>query len=191
MKIVHSPLGCVHGRFQPPHLEHQEYILEAARRCDHLIVGITQPNIADLSACPEDPHRSDAKNNPLTFDERCIAIRLMLMANAISQDRFSFVQFPIENPTYLANVLPKNAICYTTIRDDWNLNKVSRLEQQGYTVEILWDKRSEKGITGTQIRELAANGNASWKKYLQVDVANYLDQIKFSERLMQLNQKQI
>ncbi|MEE3919398.1 hypothetical protein V2I01_16940 [Micromonospora sp. BRA006-A] len=37
--------GFAHGRFQVLHMEHLEYLLAAAERCDFLHVGITQPDV--------------------------------------------------------------------------------------------------------------------------------------------------
>jgi cytidyltransferase-like protein len=36
--------GMIHGRFQPFHLGHLEYLRGAAGRCDEIIVGITNPD---------------------------------------------------------------------------------------------------------------------------------------------------
>jgi cytidyltransferase-like protein len=65
-----SVIGCVHGRFQPPHKGHLNYIKTAKARCEMLYIGITQPDIRNLSYCQEDDHRSDPGNNPLSFEER-------------------------------------------------------------------------------------------------------------------------
>ena len=37
-------IGVVHGRFQPLHLKHMEYILAAKMRCRKLYIGITNPD---------------------------------------------------------------------------------------------------------------------------------------------------
>ena len=36
--------GMIHGRFQPFHLGHLEYLRGAAERCDEVFVGITNPD---------------------------------------------------------------------------------------------------------------------------------------------------
>lgn len=38
--------GVVHGRFQPLHLKHMEYILAAKMRCQKLYIGITNPTVS-------------------------------------------------------------------------------------------------------------------------------------------------
>ena len=35
--------GMIHGRFQPFHTGHLEYLVAAAARCERLVVGITNP----------------------------------------------------------------------------------------------------------------------------------------------------
>jgi len=37
--------GSIHGRFQPFHNEHLDYVLRALDRCDFLWIGITQYDI--------------------------------------------------------------------------------------------------------------------------------------------------
>lgn len=37
-------IGVVHGRFQPLHLKHMEYILAAKVRCRKLYIGVTNPD---------------------------------------------------------------------------------------------------------------------------------------------------
>ena len=164
----------MHGRFQPPHLDHLEYIEAGLALTDHLVIGITQPMIDTLSDCPEDPHRSEALANPFTFAERCSLIRQMLCAIEVPESRFSFAEFPIEDPTALQVATDIQIPCFTTIRDQWNIIKIDRLRSLGYTVEVLWDRRGKDGIQGTEIRRLIRSDNPNWKKHLHPSVSEYL-----------------
>ncbi|TMK95420.1 MAG: hypothetical protein E6G42_02925 [Actinobacteria bacterium] len=47
----------VHGRFQPFHNGHLEYLRGAAARCDELFVGITNPDPRRIKEEPSDPLR--------------------------------------------------------------------------------------------------------------------------------------
>ncbi len=168
-------LGCVHGRFQPPHLEHLEYIEEALNRCETLIIGITQPNTESLDACGLDPHRAIPSENPLTYEQRCECIRAVLVAKGVSPSRFYFMKFRIDNPDELVKVLSKSVVCYTTIRNSWNINKINVLTSRGYIVEVLWDKQDEAAITGTEIRQRIRLKNPSWKDLVHPVVAESLE----------------
>lgn len=176
-------MGCVHGRFQPPHLEHLEYMEEALNRCELLIVGITQPDTQRLDVCEVDPHRAIPAENPLTYDERCECIREMLLARGVNSSRFSFMPFRIDKSDELAKALSTDVVCYTTIRDSWNLEKIQILEKLGYRVEVLWDKRDQAGITGTEIRLLIRLGDASWKQLVHPTVAARLEETHLLARI--------
>jgi len=71
-------LGMVHGRFQPFHNGHLEYVLEAAGHCRELLVGITNPGPDPVPAEPASPHRHLAEANPFPFAERSAMIRAAL-----------------------------------------------------------------------------------------------------------------
>ena len=47
--------GMIHGRFQPLHNGHLAYLEAAAERCDHLFVGITNPDRRAVRPEPDDP----------------------------------------------------------------------------------------------------------------------------------------
>src|SRR5579871_3478100 len=111
-------VGCVHGRFQPPHLDHLEYMLAALKQVKHLIIGIAQPDAPHLSECEADPHRAKLPDNPLTYVERTSAIERMLTSEGVASDRFSFAKFPIDRPSDLAANVPTSVVCFTTIRDE-------------------------------------------------------------------------
>ncbi|WP_146204389.1 nicotinate-nucleotide adenylyltransferase [Massilia glaciei] len=167
-------VATVHGRFQPPHRDHLEYMLAASIFTKHLIIGITQPDSDDLTDCPEDPHRAEPSANPLTYSERCEAIAQMLLAAGLLSQQFSFVRFPIEVPDDLHRALSTDVVCFTTIRDEWNLVKVDRLRALGYDVRVLWDRRNEPGIRGTEIRRKMKNGDDSWVLEVPDAVATFL-----------------
>jgi len=45
----------IHGRFQPFHNGHLEYLRGAASRCDEIFVGITNPDPERIRPEPADP----------------------------------------------------------------------------------------------------------------------------------------
>jgi nicotinamide mononucleotide adenylyltransferase len=167
-------IASVHGRFQPPHLDHLEYMLAALQQAEHLVIGITQPDSSHLAACPEDPHRSETSSNPLSFDERVLAISAMLLAEGVAASRFSFKRFPIEMPELLLECLSTDVTCLTTIRDQWNVVKISRLRSLGYHVRVLWDRSDQKGRSGTEIRKRIEKFDEGWKSELHPAVVSYL-----------------
>jgi cytidyltransferase-like protein len=58
--------GMVQGRFQPFHCGHWQYARVALARCDHLIVGITNPDPSLIIAEASDPERHHPAANVFT-----------------------------------------------------------------------------------------------------------------------------
>ena len=178
------PAGCVHGRFQPPHTGHLNYILKAKAECETLYIGITQPDNESLTDCPADPHRAESKNNPLTFLERQEAIKRMLAKHKLFE-RHDYVLLPydIDSPELLKRYIHATWIQYTTLIDDWNVKKNQQLKKLGYEVKSLADKRENDEISGTAIRELAKKKDPKYRSMITEEVACFLDEIDFESRL--------
>jgi cytidyltransferase-like protein len=143
-------VGCIHGRFQPFHNGHYEYLLAASRKCDRLIIGITQYE-AEMVDNGSPTHRMHLADNPFTYWERLRVIKAVL-ANAADIDvEADVVPYPIQAPNMIQYFVDPRAIMFTTIYDEWNMEKVRRIEEQGFVVDILW-KRSIKEIEGKKVR---------------------------------------
>ena len=156
-------IGVVHGRFQPFHNDHLRYCKAGLERCDHLLIGITNPDSATTADASEDLARSRPENNPLTFYERLIVIRDGLIGEGVDRSDFDVVPFPINHPALLNHYVPRDSVHYVTIYDAWGRSKARTLREQGFTVEILWEREiGEKGISGMEVRRRIAEG-AAWE----------------------------
>ena len=87
--------GSVHGRFQPFHNGHLDYVLEAFERADFLWIGLTKifqpgPNAVEATG------REQAASNPLTFRERSELVDAAIASAGVRRDRFRITPFPIE-----------------------------------------------------------------------------------------------
>ena len=51
-------IAVIHGRFQPLHIGHMEYLLAGKERCELLIIGITNPDPSQIKVEPTNPTRS-------------------------------------------------------------------------------------------------------------------------------------
>lgn len=176
-------LGSIHGRFQPLHNGHMKYILEAMRRCDFLWIGITQYNISSLKESPKDPHRQKKFHNPFTYFERVEIIKEALLDSGISLEQFDIIPFPIDEPNILQDFLPTNITIFTTIYDNWNKYKIEILKEQGYKVEVLWEKDT-KAIEGIDIRNQIANGDNKWKENVPAATIKFVKKYEIKERLI-------
>lgn len=167
-------IGVVHGRFQLLHNEHMKYILAGKRRCEHLIIGICNPDITYTKYTDIDPHRSKHTSNPFTFYERFEMIKVALLESGISLLEFDIVPFPINYPELIFNYVPYSAKHYITIYDNWGLKKKDILEKLGFSVEVMWQKDlSQKIICATDIRNYIKE-DKPWNQFVPPSVYKYI-----------------
>lgn len=183
-RIPRVTQGSVHGRFQPLHNGHLDYILGAKARCDFLWVGITKYDITSEHLNPLGRHRERPESNPLTYFERLNIIHAALIDSGISPAEFAFVPFPIETPVALPLFLPTHVICFTTICEEWNREKIRVLKDCGYTVEVLWER--SKTISGAVIRESIAKGTDDWTRLVPPATVGAVNHLALRARLQKL-----
>jgi len=174
----------VHGRFQPFHNGHLDYVLQAFDRADFVWVGLTQifrPQADDENAVS----RNSASANPLSFLERSELVETALATAGICRDRFRVTPFPIERPERLHEFIPVGSVCFTTRVTEWNDEKVKRLQEHGFFAEILATSAIDnmRVSSGTEIRRLFRAGDPSWKKFVPDVVAEMLS-VKFFDSLI-------
>ena len=153
--------GCVHGRFQPFHGEHLEYVLRAAQRCRRLVVGITNPDPTWVKREAASEHRHAEGSNPFTYVERALMVESSLLDEGFEPRDFVVVPFPIQAPGLCRYYVPEGAVHFVRVYSGWEEEKVRRLRAQGFAVEVL-DRGREKGISGSEIRDLISSG-LEWK----------------------------
>jgi cytidyltransferase-like protein len=176
--------GSVHGRFQPFHNGHLEYVLAAQDKCDFLWIGITKFDISEAN--PLARIRERPENNPLSYHERLAIIRNVLTERGIDQNVFMFVPFPIETPNKLNQFLPTNVPCFTTVYEEWNKEKISVLKSHGYDVRVLWE-RPQKEISGGEIRNDMISGGSRWKAMVPPATVRLAEEFRLPERLRTLS----
>ena len=174
-------VGSVHGRFQPFHNDHLEYILEAKKRCKFLWIGITKHDLIEQNKYLNSSHRNGAYSNPYKYGDRVRMIRASLLSNGVEQDEFEFTPFPIDTPDLMKNFLPTSVHCYTTIREKWNITKINILKELGYTVEVLWEDYSPKKVSGSVIRELIMAGNDQWEAFVPAPVRKIIKELQIEK----------
>ena len=176
-------IGVVHGRFQVFHLDHLKYVLAARKRCNHLVIGITNPDPTLTKADAADPERSSPEENPLTYFERYSIIRAVMLEQGADQGDFSLVPFPVNFPELYRFYLPVDAVFFMTIYDEWGKRKLEIFRSLGLKVEILWDKpREQKGIRATEVRRRMRCGE-QWEHLVPPATSYVIKKMGILERL--------
>jgi nicotinamide mononucleotide adenylyltransferase len=174
-------VGVIHGRFQPLHAGHLEYLLAGMARCDLLVVGITNPDPGTTVYEASDPARGEAAANPCTFYERLVMVESALSESGIARERFRIVPFPHGQPELLAHYAPRDAVYFLTIYDAWGETKLRRLQQLGLRTDVLW-RRETKVTSGTELRERIAQ-RRPWEHLVPPSVAAVIRRFGIDARL--------
>jgi cytidyltransferase-like protein len=159
----------IHGRFQPFHNGHLEYLRGAAARSERVFVGITNPDPWRIKEEPTDPLRHLPESNPYTYTER------LLMVESVAADEgiaVHVIPFPVNEPELWPAYVPEGITQYLRLFSEWGGTKLDRLREAGYDVIVL-DEGVEKGISGADVRE-AMRGGAEWEPLVPPAVARVI-----------------
>jgi cytidyltransferase-like protein len=165
----------IHGRFQPFHNGHLEYLLGAAARSDEVFVGITNPDPSRIKEEPSDPLRHLPESNPFSYVER------LLMVQAVAEDegiRAHVIPFPVNEPELWPAYVPRGVTQYLRLFSDWGGTKLERMRAAGYEVEIL-DEGVAKEISGADVRE-AMREDRGWESLVPRGVAHVIRSLQHS-----------
>jgi cytidyltransferase-like protein len=162
-------LGMIHGRFQPFHNGHLEYLLGAAARSEEVFVGITNPDPQRIKEEPSDPRRHLPESNPFTYVER------LLMVEAVAEDegiRAHVIPFPVNEPELWSAYVPEGVTQYLRLFSEWGGTKLDRMREAGYEVVVL-DEGADKRISGSDVRA-ALRSDADWETLVPPGVARVI-----------------
>lgn len=176
-----SSVACIHGRFQPFHLGHVDYLTAALSQWESIVVGIAAPTPVPVSF-PGVEHRNKPSANPLTYLERTLLIRACCHELGIPDTRIEFSPFPIDEPSLLKHYVGKSITCATTRLYAWNEEKIRRLENEGYAVVVL-DKCIKQPFDGSAIRERLVNCDPAWRDMVLPSAAELLVKWNIADRI--------
>lgn len=169
-----TSLAAVTGRFQPFHVEHLELVQLALAECDHVVVGITNPDQSSRQAHPESTHRHLDEANPFTFWQRLNMIAGVFAAENISE-RTTIVPFPLHQPQLWAEYIPLSAVQYVRVLSPWEQSKVTELEAGGYRVRVIAGHRASPVRASDIRRALRGSSDIEWRNMVPHTVAGVLD----------------
>jgi nicotinamide mononucleotide adenylyltransferase len=164
-------VGVIHGRFQVLHNDHLKYLLAGRKLCRHMVVGITNPDPVLTSSVDVDLKRSNAQANPLTYFERLVMVRDVLLEAGLSHEEMTITPFPVTMPELYRHYLPLDAVYFLSIYDDWGRKKLAQFKALDLKSHVLWEVPPErKGLSSTEIRNLMMEGRP-WEHLVPKAVA--------------------
>jgi nicotinamide-nucleotide adenylyltransferase len=172
----------IHGRFQPFHNGHLEYLRGAAARCDEVFVGITNPDPARIKTEDSDPLRHLPESNPFSYVERLLMVKAAAGDLGIGLERLHVIPFPVNEPELWAAYVPEDVVQFIRVFSDWGGTKLERLRESGYEVVVL-DEGSEKEVSGADVRAALRDGG-DWKRLVPPGVAGVLARLERRVRVV-------
>ena len=178
--------GVIHGRFQVLHNDHMKYLMAGKAMCQHLVVGITNPDPLLSKKEDADTERNDPFANPLTYYERYVLINVALEEAGVRPHEFSVVPFPINFPELYKYYVPMDAMFFLTIYDEWGKQKLSYFQKQGLKTHVLWEvPLEEKGISAGDVRDLMIK-ERPWEHLVPQRILRLLNEWCIPERLKKM-----
>jgi nicotinamide-nucleotide adenylyltransferase len=174
--MTRAARGMIHGRFQPFHVGHLEYLRGAAARCDELYVGITNPDPSRIRPEPSDPVRHLPESNPWSYAERLLMVKSAVVDLGLDLARVHVIPFPVNEPELWPAYVPDGVTQYLRLFSDWGGTKLDRLRDAGYEVIVL-DEGAEKEISGAEVRE-ALRAGGDWESLVPPGVARVISELE-------------
>ena len=168
--------GMIHGRFQPFHSGHLEYLRGAAARCDEVFVGITNPDPTRIKPESSDPLRHLPESNPYSYVERLLMVKAAALDAGLDLARVHVIPFPVNEPELWHAYVPEDVVQFIRLFSDWGGTKLDRLREAGYEVVVL-DEGAEKEISGAHVRAAMREGG-DWESLVPPGVARVLARLE-------------
>jgi cytidyltransferase-like protein len=168
--------GMIHGRFQPFHLGHLEYLRGAAAESDEIFVGITNPDPTRIKAEPSDPVRHLPESNPWSYAERLLMVKAAGADLGLDPTALHVIPFPVNEPELWPAYVPDGVTQYLRLFSEWGGTKLERFQTAGYEVVIL-DEGVEKAISGADVREALREGG-DWESLVPPGVARVIRELE-------------
>ena len=172
----------VHGRFQPFHNGHLEYLRGAADRCDEVFVGITNPDPERIKPEASDPLRHLPESNPFTYVERLLMVKAAAPDADLDLARLHVIPFPVNEPELWRAYVPDDVVQFIRLFSDWGGTKLERLRDAGYEVVVL-DAGAEKEVSGAEVRAALREGG-DWESLVPPGVAEVLKRLERRVRVL-------
>ena len=172
----------IHGRFQPFHNGHLEYLQGAAERSDEVFVGITNPDPARIKPEDSDPLRHLPESNPFTYVERLLMVKAAARDAEIDLARLHVIPFPVNEPELWHAYVPDDVVQFIRLFSGWGGTKLERLRDAGYEV-VVPDEGAAKEVSGADVRAALRDGD-NWETLVPPGVAHVLKRLERRVRVL-------
>jgi nicotinamide-nucleotide adenylyltransferase len=174
--------GMIHGRFQPFHNGHLEYLRGAAGRSEEVFVGITNPDPERIRPEASDPLRHLPESNPFSYVDRLLMVKAAAQDAQVDLARVHVIPFPVNEPELWPAYVPNDVVQFIRLFSDWGGTKLERFREAGYEVVVL-DEGAEKEVSGADVRAALRDGG-DWEGLVPPGVAEVLKRLEGPVRVL-------
>lgn len=156
-------VACFTGRFQPFHNQHLEVLSALSHEFDRIIIGVTNPDIENLSEHVASLHRHTDAANPFPYESRVQIIKDSISElTDLKNVEIEIIPFDLTQPD--SWTVPADTVFALRIFSVWEASKLDLFTGQGF--EVLELPAPATKISASDIREKLTTNDSTWHSHV-------------------------
>ena len=156
-------VACFTGRFQPFHNQHLEVLSALSHEFDRIIIGVTNPDIENLSDHVASLHRHTDAANPFPYESRVQIIKDSISElTDLKNVEIEIIPFDLTQPD--SWTVPADTVFALRIFSVWEASKLDLFTGQGF--EVLELPAPATKISASDIRETLTTNDSTWHSHV-------------------------
>lgn len=156
-------VACFTGRFQPFHNQHLEVLSALSHEFDRIIIGVTNPDIENLSEHVASLHRHTDAANPFPYESRVQIIKDSISELTDPKNvEIEIIPFDLTQPD--SWTVPADTVFALRIFSVWEASKLDLFTGQGF--EVLELPAPATKISASDIREKLTTNDSTWHSHV-------------------------
>lgn len=156
-------VACFTGRFQPFHNQHLEVLSALSHEFDRIIIGVTNPDIENLSEHVASLHRHTDAANPFPYESRVQIIKDSISElTDLKNVEIEIIPFDLTQPD--SWTVPAETVFALRIFSVWEASKLDLFTGQGF--EVLELPAPATKISASDIRETLTTNDSTWHSHV-------------------------
>ena len=156
-------VACFTGRFQPFHNQHLEVLSALSHEFDRIIIGVTNPDIENLSEHAASLHRHTDAANPFPYESRVQIIKDSISElSELNGMEIEIIPFDLTQPD--SWTVPADTVFALRIFSVWEASKLDLFTGQGF--EVLELPGPATKLSASDIRETLTTNDSTWHSHV-------------------------
>lgn len=166
-------VACFTGRFQPFHNQHLEVLSALSHEFDRIIIGVTNPDIENLSEHAASLHRHTDTANPFSYESRVQIIKASISElSELNGVTIEIIPFDLTQPDSWA--VSAETVFALRIFSTWEASKLHLFTDQGF--EVLELPAPATKLSASYIREALTTNDSTWHSHVIPEAVSTIQQ---------------